>query len=280
MTRSIGGAFRRLKGYLLFAEGFLRDTFGTLTGRRPELTPPFSYARYVGKGDFHVVGQEFLGHLKTLLGVQPHHAVLDVGSGIGRIAVALTGYLSPQGSYEGFDIVPVGVEWCQEKITPRFPNFRFQLADVYNKYYHPEGKYQASEYKFPFDSQTFDVVILTSVFTHMLREDVEHYLGEIARVLKEDGKVFMTFFILNEETVRAIEQGSTEIPFGPDNEGQRLQSEEFPEMAVGFDDTVMREMVEGSNLKIEGIHHGTWRGTEGTSFQDIVIARKTPANIA
>lgn len=269
-----------MKGYSLFAEGLLRDTLATVMGSRPDLTPPLRYARYIGTGDFHVVGQEFLGHLKTLAGLEPHHAVLDVGSGIGRIAVALTSYLSGEGTYEGFDIVPVGVEWCSTKITPKFPNFRFQIADVYNKYYHPEGQHQANEYTFPFDSETFDVVVLTSVFTHMLTPDVEHYLAEIARVLKHDGKVFMTFFILNEETVSAIEQGLTEIPFGPDKSGVRLQSETYPEMAVGFDDNLVREMVEDSNLKIEGVYHGTWRGiSEGKSFQDIVIAQKVPTKI-
>ena len=41
-----------------------------------------------------------------------------------------------------------------------------------------------------------DVAFLTSVFTHMLPEDVEHYLDELARVLKPGGRTLITWFLL------------------------------------------------------------------------------------
>ena len=47
---------------------------------------------------------------------------------------------------------------------------------------------KASEYTFPYEDGEFDVVVLTSVFTHMLPDDVAHYLDEIARVLKPGGR--------------------------------------------------------------------------------------------
>lgn len=64
--------------------------------------------------------------------------MLDVGSGIGRMARPLTKFLT-SGSYVGIDIVPRGIEWCQRHITSRYPNFTFQHADVYNKEYNPTG---------------------------------------------------------------------------------------------------------------------------------------------
>ena len=45
----------------------------------------------------------------------------------------LTQFLDAPGSYEGLDIVDVGIDWCQRTITPRFPRFRFHLADVFNR---------------------------------------------------------------------------------------------------------------------------------------------------
>jgi ubiquinone/menaquinone biosynthesis C-methylase UbiE len=41
--------------------------------------------------------------------LRSHHRVLDIGCGIGVMASSLTSFLEPQGSYAGFDIVPVGI---------------------------------------------------------------------------------------------------------------------------------------------------------------------------
>ena len=120
--------------------------------------------------------------------------MLDIGCGIGRMAVPLTRYLNEQGSYEGFDIVAEGIDWCTKKITPKYPRFSFHLADVYSQKYNPEGTFSASEYPFPFKDESFDLVFLTSVFTHMLPPDVENYMKEISRVLKRNGSCLITFF--------------------------------------------------------------------------------------
>jgi hypothetical protein len=70
-------------------------------------------------------------------------------------------------------------EWCQGNISSKYPNFRFQLADVYNTEYNPGGTHRASEYESPYEDESFDFVILTSAFTHMLPEEVSNYLSEI-----------------------------------------------------------------------------------------------------
>ena len=73
-----------------------------------------------------------------------------MGCGVGRTAILLTTYLSRAqgGSYDGFDTVPHGIKFCQRRITPRFPHFNFQQADIYNRYYKTEGRYKASEIVF------------------------------------------------------------------------------------------------------------------------------------
>ena len=48
--------------------------------------------------------------------------------------------------------------------TRKYPNYTFTLADIYNKEYNPAGRLKASEYRFPFDDETFDLVVLGSVF--------------------------------------------------------------------------------------------------------------------
>ena len=100
--------------------------------RTGSLTPPRGLVA-IGPGDAEAIGREFLDYFIRLAELKPDHRVLDVGCGVGRIAAPLADYLSPGGSYEGFDIVSGGIEWCQTNITPRFPNFRFQVADIYNR---------------------------------------------------------------------------------------------------------------------------------------------------
>src|SRR5712671_5833105 len=100
------------------------DFIDNLRGR-DRLTPPKSLI-FVGDGDFEQAGREFRRYFIELANLQPHDRVLDVGCGIGRMAVPLTDYMSQEGEYWGFDIVRSGIEWCQSRISADFPNFHFQ----------------------------------------------------------------------------------------------------------------------------------------------------------
>jgi hypothetical protein len=64
----------------------------------------------------------------TSHGLRPEHRVLDIGSGIGNLALGLVGFL--HGGYEGLEIHEEAVAWCQHAITPRHPAFRFHRAGV------------------------------------------------------------------------------------------------------------------------------------------------------
>ena len=132
--------------------------------------------------------------------------------GIGRVAIPLTQYLDKDVCYEGFDIVSSGIEWCQEKITWRYPNFHFELVDLHNSYYNPSGTASASDFRFPYEDGSFDFAFSTSVFTHMLPADVEHYLAEASRVLRLGGRLLATFLLLNEESGRDSGRASTTGP--------------------------------------------------------------------
>ena len=254
---------------------FILDTIDSLLGRRDELTPPRRMLA-VGDWEFGKVGREFLRHFTDLAGLQPSERVLDVGCGIGRMAVPLARYLDDKGSYEGFDIMADWVNWCSNKISPKYPNFRFQFADVFNQGYNPKGKCEASEYQFPYENESFDFVFLTSVFTHMLPQDMENYLGEITRVLKTDGRCLITFFLLNEESLRLIEAGKSALDFRYDIGGCRTIDESNPESAIAYDEEFIRQLYEKHGLNIaEPIRYGSWCGREKfLSYQDIVIATR------
>ena len=114
--------------------------------------------------------------------------VLDIGCGIGRMAVPLTQYLDPQTSrYDGIDPVEDGIGWCQRTITPAYPNFAFQRLDIAHELYNPNGKISGKALALPFPDQHFDFVIMTSVVTHLPPAEVLVYLAEVRRVLPPAG---------------------------------------------------------------------------------------------
>lgn len=246
-----------------------------LTGRRDPLRPP-RWLHFVGGGDFDLVGAHFLDYFQRLGGLQPDADVLDIGCGVGRMALPLTGYLSPQGSYNGFDIVRPGIVWCQRRITPRFPHFQFTHADVYNAEYNPGGRFRAGEYRFPYLNAEFDFVFLTSVFTHMLPADVQHYLREIRRVLRPGGRCLATFFLLN-PTQRVLMRGPHSLfNFRYAGPGYFTTTPERPEAAVAYDEASLWAMIAAAGLRVrEPVHYGSWCGQAGAvEGQDILILER------
>ena len=256
------------------------DSIDVVLGRRDEHTPPKRKSTiFVGGGDFRQTGEEFVRYFIELGGLEPDAKVLDVGSGIGRMALPLTTYLQGEGSYEGLDIVPEGIQWCTQNITRKYPNFHFQLADVYNNVYNPKGQYKASEYRFPYEDRMFDFIFLTSVFTHMLPQEMEHYIAEIARTLKNDGRCLITFFLLNAESLALIDAHASILDFLDfkyDHGVYRTIDKRAPESAIAYDEHFVRGLYAKYGLHIvEPIHYGAWCGRPHyLSGQDIIVATK------
>ena len=243
-----------------------------------EMMPPadgFS----VGNGDFKAIGLAFAEELKRSCGLLPHHHVLDVGCGTGRIAIPLTQYLAPEGRYEGFDPAREAVRHCRRKISPSYPNFRFQLADLYNKNYSPWGRFKDSEYGFPYPDGAFDVVFAVSVFTHLLPAGTGRYLQEIARVLKPGGRFLATFFLLNEASTESVEAGHSTIPLPGRYELHRVAVPDVPEAAVAYDEAFVMGLYARYGLKLkQPAAYGSWSSGRPPSgyagYQDLVVAER------
>ncbi len=278
LRRHVPASLRRA-GSNAFYQG--ADAFDRLFGRSGELVPP-PRMRFVGSGDFEAIGQHFVEHFRAIGGLEPHHRVLDVGCGIGRMAIPLTRFLSHEGSYDGFDIVPHGIAWCSRKITPRFPNFRFQLVPVRNRDYNPGGVRAADTFAFPYPDASFDFVFLTSVFTHMLSRDIGNYMREIARVLAPGGTAFVTWFVLNDASRALLAAQRSTMQFRYLVDDGLTVNMENPEQAVAYDEKRVRDWYDVNALLVDApIHFGSWSGREGgASFQDIVVAKKASATFA
>ncbi|MBC8078684.1 MAG: class I SAM-dependent methyltransferase, partial [Chloroflexales bacterium] len=234
------------------------------------------WLHFVGGGDFDAIGRAFLNHFTRIAGLLPHEAVLDIGCGVGRIALPLAGYLGNEGRYEGFDIVPAGVRWCQRHVTPFYPRFRFQLADIYNAEYNPNGRLEARDYVFPYADASFDFAFLTSVFTHMLPADVARYLAQIRRVLKPGGRCLATFFFLNDEARALIGAGKSMHRFEHDGGGYFTTAPGRPEAAIAYAEHDVLAMAHSAGLRPqEPIFYGSWCGrAQFTDGQDIVLLHR------
>lgn len=257
-------------GHLIVASTL--DAMDVIRGRRDPLTPPRRMI-FIGAGDFRATGEEFKNYFVDLGGLTPADDVLDVGCGIGRMAAPLAGWLT--GRYEGFDVVPAGIEWCRRSITPQHSNFRFQVADLFNKKYNPGATERAESFRFPYPEDSFDFVLLTSVFTHLLPDAVEGYLREIRRVLRADGTVFATFFLIDAESLAGIRGAASQFAFKK-SDGYWTTSRQVPESAVAYDIRQVESLYRDHDLPISSVRRGFWSGCEGLSLQDIVIATGRP----
>jgi SAM-dependent methyltransferase len=229
-----------------------------------------------GVEDFWPIARETLRQLIAVGGLRPCDRVLDVGCGVGRMALALAGYLAPEGSYEGFDIVAPGVEWCRTHVTRRFPRFRFQAADVHNADYNPQGRCHDSEYTFPYPDASFDFVLLASVFTHMLPAGVENYVYEISRVLTPGGRCFITFFLWNDKTAALVRAGKAMFSLRHERGVYRIEDRRHPEAVVCYDEAHVVSLLAKYGLELDGpVHYGSWSGRENCfSGQDVVTATR------
>jgi SAM-dependent methyltransferase len=238
---------------------------------------PWMYGQPQG---FVRLGERWALYFREDCGLRPSESVLDVGCGLGRVGIPLARYLT-EGSYSGFDVDARAIEWCVANISPRWPNARFCHADVHHRASNPEGVLDARHFRFPYRDQEFDFAFAISVFTHMLPEDVERYLAEIARVLKAGGRSAITYVLLNPEAERLMESGSTKSVLGQrlkhDHGHYRLADEALPEQLVGYEESFVLDLYAKVGLSVRHpIHYGRWSGRSTDRFmrQDVILATK------
>ena len=252
------------------------DLADRLLGRHHPGLPPKADIFTGGVVDFAASGKRTLETIRSVAGVNPSSHILDVGCGIGRFAIAMPDFLDANGGYEGFDIVPEGIEWCKQHIVGPHDNIHFTLADVYNKEYNPKGSRQPADYQFPYADETFDLAVLLSVFTHMLPIDVDRYVGEISRVLKKDGRMCASYYIITPESLQLMNAGRGFMFFKHNLGSHWIQSKTVPELGVAYDERYFRGIYSKHGLSDPpDIYFGRWCGrSTGLDAQDVVVATK------
>lgn len=151
---------------------FLRDyrrLVRDLVGRYPL---PEAMSLAVG-GNYDALG-EVEKQLLIGLGLEPRHAVVDVGCGSGRLAKALAPYLA-SGSYLGTDVVQELLDYARAGCPP---HWHFALVE---------------ELRIPAADDSADFACFFSVLTHLLHEESYCYLLEARRVVKAGGRIVFSF---------------------------------------------------------------------------------------
>jgi SAM-dependent methyltransferase len=118
--------------------------------------------------------------------------VFDFGCGQGRLAIGLLLEYPELGGYLGIDTDKLAVKWCQRWIHRYHDNFSFRHVDAHNELYNPTA---FGRPELPVVLSSFDLAMASSVFTHMLSDDVRFYLRQINHALKMGGVLYLTAFI-------------------------------------------------------------------------------------
>jgi SAM-dependent methyltransferase len=224
--------------------------------------PPAGHLQWIGSTDpdqFHRVGRRYRQFLEEDAGLVPEHAFLDIGSGTGRMAIALADFLRPPGSYVGFDVWREGVDWCRREIGSRRPEFSFVHADVDEPHLNPGGTLPIADWRFPAGDGSIDRALALSVFTHLDGPTTRHYLRELARVLKPDGRALLTFFLVDAA-------GEAHLQGWPD--GPALLAEDRAPLLMRFgkdlftawDPVALEGAAAAAGLVVVGREPGDWCG--------------------
>lgn len=278
-TEKLVDVYRSLRQFGYWVVGPLDYLKRVMTGKQH--LPPIHLRRHVGPlRSFETSGVEFMTHLQQLCLLRPDESVLDIGCGCGQMALQLIDFLDPQtGAYRGFDLHQPSIHWCQRNIADRHFNFVFAYADIFSGPYNRRGQIAADEYRFPFPSESFDLVIAKSVFTHMLPAAVENYVNEIARALAPSGRALLTFFLLNEEQRNREAAGMNQLEFSFGNTRCRFVHASSPESAVAYDESFVLSLLQSHGFRLKApIYYGTWSGNAaGLSFQDLLLVERITA---
>lgn len=178
-----------------------------------------------------------------------YRSYLDFGSGCGRSARRLAQQLPRPERYVGIDLHAGMVAWCQRELQPRLKGFRFEHHQVFNPGLNPDRTLPWIA-PFPVEDRSVSLIEATSVFTHLIEGQAEHYLDEVARVLTDDGILMATFFLFDKEIA----------PFLQDNQNALYCNPLDPTNAVMFDRDWLRDAVASRHLRIVRAFAPTIRG--------------------
>ncbi|HEU4888247.1 MAG TPA: class I SAM-dependent methyltransferase [Thermoanaerobaculia bacterium] len=228
-------------------------------------------------GEFYRVGEDIVARVKREAGLNPASRVLDIGCGLGRVAWPLGRELGPEGSYDGFDTMKQYIEWCENGLALDPQRMRFHWFNIYNSVYNPAGTLDGENLVFPWPDGAFTLAIATSLFTHLAADGTANYVREIARTLERGGRVFASFFVIDNESREIMAQRETYPHFTDEIEHGRIADPDSPDVAIAFNAEWLHQVFLSCGFAIEVYKQGRWRDfveKKDELYQDLVVAVK------
>lgn len=222
------------------------------------------------------VGKDHIAKYKQFVGLHPGMTILEMGCGIGRDAFQFMDFLDNNaGKYIGVDVTRDSIMWCRNNITKGRSNFTFHHFDAFNELYNLNGTRTSMDLKLPIPASSVDRIVLASVFTHLLEDEIIHYLTEFRRVLKPGGRIFASLFLYSENAVAAAAKKGTTLTFGHLlRNGVYVHHPQYPRWAVAYNDQAMKRMIATADLRLVRPYlKGSWSGLHENADdgQDVAI---------
>ncbi len=248
---------------------------------------PFESGRRGGKYAYaewaHVIGI-FQTLIYLHLDKYEGNKILEIGCGTGLLAIACEPFIKG-GKYIGIDIMKDDINFCSDHYSS--VDFEFLHINTRNPFYAPR---QAEMHaRWPIESESVDLVLALSVWTHLGEEDAVFYFSELSRVLKQNGKAIVTFFLLDETYRHGLEsrkdqEGAfhatkqTRWIFNSSAHGSRMwfspEWTRIPESAIGVTEAGLAHLIDSTGLKIIEHYQGNWKEIPGAYFQDVLVFEK------
>ena len=251
-------------------------------GNRYLPTPPLEMISHIGgvSGEnFREVGMILVCDLIRFgLLANPNASIADIGCGCGRIAMFIAPALSNSSIYHGFDTWSEGIRWATDNLTSHYPNFVFKTLSDTQK----ETGYRADFFhRIDLDDNSCDLVLVTSLFTHLRYSAVVYYMKEIYRIMKKGARAYLTFFIYDEESCQIAKHIHART--FPDKD---LESDEYGFYTINgsyadsyFKEKTILDIIHESDCTLHIKKFGFWRGDKYKEdrpggYQDLFIIGK------
>jgi SAM-dependent methyltransferase len=214
-----------------------------------------------------------------------NNTILDVGCGSGLLAIASEPFLGQQGQYIGIDVSQQDIRFCREHYP--VPRFSFIHHDNHHPIYAPFQKYTRSQWNL--ESESLDLLLALSVWTHLSEKDALFYIREVNRVLKPGARAIITLFVLDEwyemnlahsaghksrfHRTEAKQWIFDQPAYGSDA-WFRPRWATIPESAIAITKPGLERLLSNGSLVCLEHYPGTWKEYPGIYFQDILVLQK------
>jgi cyclopropane fatty-acyl-phospholipid synthase-like methyltransferase len=241
------------------------------------------HAETVGGGNPEEISTANFALMRRLLRLQPDMQLLDFGCGCGRVSLPILDYLSVDGTYVGVDIIPDLIQFCTDEIGSKFNNASFACLRKSNEFYDekisPTTIDNQIEELLELGEEQFDIIIAFSVFTHLYKKEANEYLKLLAKLLKPNGQLLLSTFLINTSSKKFIRQGEatpTFRLFPKINPGVYYSDRTNKLGAVAFEEQYLIRAALGAGFDPITVAYGNWCGRHAPdNYQDTVVLSRS-----